>query len=194
VDNDPDTILAHMTGLRRYAMALVRNSTDAEDLVQECVCRAIERAQPWRKINDMRSYLFTILHNLYVDKIVKKGRRQEIVSDEIIERKLIAAPVQMDRLALRDLSRALDGLSPEQRDVVLLIGLEGLTYEAAAKVVGVPVGTIMSRLSRAREALRQATDGRVDPPVPRVKRAKLDKSNGYRFSGREMAIEARNRG
>jgi len=192
VENDPDTILVHLTGLRRYAMALVRNSSDAEDLVQECVCRAIERAQPWRKVNDVRSYLFAILHNLYVDKVVKKGRRQEIVSDEIVERKLVTGPNQTDRLALRDLSRALDGLSCEQREVVLLVGLEGLTYEAAANVLDVPVGTVMSRLSRAREALRQAMDGGRQPASAE---AKPGKANGHRVvSQRAVAPELRGRG
>lgn len=193
MEHNPDTILAHITGLRRYAMALVRNPADAEDLVQECVCRAIERARPWRKVNDVRSYLFAILHNLYVDKVVKKGRRQEVVSDEIVERKLIAGPDQLDRLAVRDLSRALDRLSREQREVVLLVGLEGLTYEAAATVLDIPVGTIMSRLSRAREALRQSMEGLPDGAGANQTPGK---ANGHRLPQPqpEMASELRSRG
>lgn len=152
-------ITSHIPGLRRYASALLRNPVEAEDLVQECLCRAIARARPWRSIRDIRAYLFTILHNLYVDKIAKRSRTRDIVSDELVEKKLVALPSQISRLEIRDLGRALEQISREQREVALLIGLEGMSYEAAAHVLGVPTGTVMSRLHRAREALRKLMDG-----------------------------------
>lgn len=152
-------ITSHIPGLRRYASALLRNPVEAEDLVQECLCRAIARARPWRSIRDVRAYLFTILHNLYVDKISKRSRTRDIVSDELVEKKLVALPSQIGRLEIRDLARALEQISREQREVALLIGLEGMSYEAAAHVLGVPTGTVMSRLHRAREALRKLMDG-----------------------------------
>jgi RNA polymerase sigma-70 factor (ECF subfamily) len=152
-------ITSHIPGLRRYASALLRNPVEAEDLVQECLCRAIARARPWRSIRDIRAYLFTILHNLYVDKISKRSRTRDIVSDDLVEKKLVALPSQIGRLEIRDLGRALNQLSREQREVALLIGLEGMSYESAAQVLGVPTGTVMSRLHRAREALRKLMDG-----------------------------------
>lgn len=187
MENTPDNIAAHISGLRRYAMALVRNAAEADDLVQECLCRTIERARSWRKINDVRSYLFTTLHNLYIDTIVKKRQRYECVPDEVIERKLTVAPCQLHRIEVRDLSRAMDRLPAEQREVLLLVGLEGLTYEAAARVADVPIGTVMSRLSRARESLRRQMDGenRNDDEfrAGRANGQKLDKSdNEYAIS------------
>jgi RNA polymerase sigma-70 factor (ECF subfamily) len=158
-------ITSHIPGLRRYASALLRNPVEAEDLVQECLCRAIARARPWRSIRDVRAYLFTILHNLYVDKIAKRSRTRDVVSDDLVEKKLVALPSQIGHLEIRDLGRALDQLSREQREVALLIGLEGLSYESAAHVLGIPTGTVMSRLHRAREALRKLMDG--DGMAPR---------------------------
>lgn len=152
-------ITSHIPGLRRYASALLRNPIEAEDLVQECLCRAIARARPWHSIRDIRAYLFTILHNLYVDKISKRSRTRDIVSDDLVEKKLVTLPSQIGRLEIRDLSRALEQLPREQREVALLIGLEGMSYGSAAQVLGVPTGTVMSRLHRAREALRKLMDG-----------------------------------
>ena len=138
-------------------MALVRNVSDAEDLVQECLCKAIERARPWHEIKDVRAYLFSILHNLYIDRIVKQRNRYVAVPEQTMERKLVVAPSQQERIELGELSSALDQLSPDQRQLVLLVGLEGLTYEATARVMKLPVGTVMSRLFRARETLRKLT-------------------------------------
>lgn len=154
-------IISYIPGLRRYASALMRNPVEAEDLVQECLCRAIARTRPWRSIRDMRAYLFTILHNLYVDKIAKRSRARDIVSDDLVEKKLVAMPSQIGHLEVLDLARALDQLSQEQREVALLVGLEGVSYEAAAKILGVPTGTIMSRLHRARETLRTLMEGNI---------------------------------
>jgi RNA polymerase sigma-70 factor (ECF subfamily) len=155
-------ITSYIPGLRRYASALMRNPVEAEDLVQECLCRAIARAKPWRSIRDMRAYLFTILHNLYVDKIAKRSRARDIVSDELVEKKLVAMPSQIGHLEILDLGRALDQLSQEQREVTLLVGLEGVSYESAARILGIPTGTVMSRLHRARETLRTLMEGHID--------------------------------
>lgn len=159
MERSSSEITSYIPGLRRYASALMRNPMEAEDLVQECLCRAIARARPWRSIRDVRAYLFTILHNLYVDKIAKRSKTRDIVSDDLVEKKLVALPSQIGRLEIRDLGRALNQLSREQREVTLLIGLEGMSYESAARILGVPTGTIMSRLHRARETLRKLMDG-----------------------------------
>ena len=124
MERSSSEITSYIPGLRRYASALMRNPMEAEDLVQECLCRAIARARPWRSIRDVRAYLFTILHNLYVDKIAKRSKTRDIVSDDLVEKKLVALPSQIGRLEIRDLGRALNQLSREQREVTLLIGLE----------------------------------------------------------------------
>ena len=159
MDNRPGNVTVYIPELRRYAKALLRNPVEAEDLVQECLCRAIGRARPWRTIRDLRAYLFTILHNLYVDRVAKRANGHDIVSDELVERKLVVKPTQLGRLEIRDLNWALDRLPSEQREVILLIGLEGMSYDDAARILDIPNGTVMSRLSRGREALRRLMDG-----------------------------------
>lgn len=151
-------ITAFIPGLRRYAMSLIRNPADAEELVQETLCRAIERMRSWRGIRNTRAYLYTILHNLYVDRFVKSGMRNEVISEKIVEQNLVVAPSQFYRVELRELDEAVRQLPEEHRAVILLVGLEGMTYATAASVLGIPVGTVMSRLSRARETLRVLTD------------------------------------
>lgn len=172
-------------------MALVRNATDAEDLVQECLCKAIERARPWREIKDVRAYLFSILHNLYIDRIVKNRYRNATLPEHVIEHKLIVAPSQQERIELQELSRALDQLSADQRQLILLVGLEGLTYEATAKVMNLPVGTVMSRLFRAREALRNLTERRGPTRQTEEKAERVNGKKNGKSATHEGAIELR---
>lgn len=143
--------------LRRYARALVRNQDNADDLVQDTLLRALSKIHLWQPGTDLRAWLFTLMHNQYVNfvrRAVREGTQTPI--DAAID--LGHAASQHVSLQLRDLKAALDRLPDEQRAVVLLIGLEGMRYEEVAEILGVPVGTIRSRLSRAREALRQMMD------------------------------------
>lgn len=145
---------ANIKSLRRYAMALTRDPNDADDLVQECLKRALTYIQDGRDIDNFRAYLFTILHNIHADelsRIRKKGTQLPIEKDGI---RLVYPPPQYSYMDCRDLLDALDKLPDEQREVVLLIGLEGMSYRDVAEVLGVPLGTVMSRLSRGRNALR----------------------------------------
>jgi RNA polymerase sigma-70 factor (ECF subfamily) len=160
-ETEPD-ITEHIISLRRYARVLVGNSADADDLVQECVARVLAQMRAWRPVRDLRAYLFATLHNVFIDG----NRRRRAASLEIPIEDATASIVipanQMLRLELRDLLEALSQIPPEQREVVLLVGLEGMSYLEAANVLGVPIGTVMSRLSRGREALRRLTShGRV---------------------------------
>jgi RNA polymerase sigma factor (sigma-70 family) len=145
---------AEIPRLRRYARALTRNEDTADDLVQDCLVRGLSKQHLWVEGTDLRAWLFTIMHNQYVNFVRRNVRQgcQVAVSDA--EPSLTRAANQDRRLELRDLDRALALLPEEQRVVILLIGLEGMAYETAAEVVGIPVGTIRSRLSRGREALR----------------------------------------
>jgi len=145
--------------LRRYARALVRNRAAADDLVQDCLERAISRCQQ-RGDGSVRACLFAILHNLAVDqfrKIASRGRHVAI--DEAGEGQFGEAASQEHRVMYQDVLNKLAKLPEEQRTVLLLVAVEDLSYADAAKVLRVPVGTVMSRLSRARERLQQEIEG-----------------------------------
>jgi RNA polymerase sigma-70 factor (ECF subfamily) len=141
--------------LRRYARALTRDVTAADDLVQDCLARALSKVHLWQEGTDLRAWLFTILHNQYVNHVRRAVREGTAVGLSESEPSLTSQPNQNKRLELRDLERAIAKLPEEQRAVLLLVGLEGMRYEEVAVVLDVPVGTIRSRLSRGREMLRQ---------------------------------------
>lgn len=147
---------AEIPRLRRYALKLTRNSAIAEDLVQECLVRGLEKQHLWQEGTNLRAWLCTILHNQYVNEIRRTRREGSPVELNDTEERLTFTPCQDHRLQLRDMQRALQNLPVPQRAAVLLIGLEGMQYEKVAKAAGVPVGTIRSRLSRGRQKLKSA--------------------------------------
>ncbi len=141
--------------LRRYARGLLRDATAADDLVQDCLERVIAH---WhrRRNDDPRTWVFTILHNLAVNRLKQIARRGEHLPFEKVDEGAFARqPTQEDGLMRRDLVHALQQLPEEQRSVLLLVSVEDLSYTQSAEVLGIPIGTVMSRLSRARERLRQ---------------------------------------
>jgi len=150
---DAEGIITYIPHLRRYARALTGDQVAAEDLVQDTLERAWKRMALWRPGSNIRAWLFTIMHNLYVNQIkaAARGAQRNANSSDVT---LPLSSSHDQRLELRDLHKALQGLTDEQREVVLLIGLEQLSYDEAAKVLRIPVGTVMSRLSRGREHLR----------------------------------------
>jgi RNA polymerase sigma-70 factor (ECF subfamily) len=149
-------IVAEIPRLRRYARALTRDVTAADDLVQDCLTRALSKVHLWQEGTDLRAWLFTILHNQYVNQVRRAVREGTAVALSDTEPALTSMPAQGKRLELRDLERALAQLPDEQRSALLLVGMEGMRYEEVAAILAVPVGTVRSRLSRGREALRQA--------------------------------------
>jgi len=149
------SIEAEIPRLRRYARALARDVATADDLVQDCLARALGKLHLWQEGTDLRAWLFTILHNQYVNQVRRAVREGAAVGLSETEPLLTRAPHQGKSLELRDLERAIAKLPEEQRAVILLVGLEGMRYEEVADVLGVPVGTVRSRLSRGREALRR---------------------------------------
>ena len=149
------SIEAEIPRLRRYARSLARDVAAADDLVQDCLTRALGKLHLWQEGTDLRAWLFTILHNQYVNQVRRAVREGAAVGLSETEPLLTRAPHQGKRLELRDLERAMAKLPEEQRSVILLVGLEGMRYEEVAEVLGVPVGTIRSRLSRGRDALRR---------------------------------------
>jgi RNA polymerase sigma-70 factor (ECF subfamily) len=148
-------IEAEIPRLRRYARALTRDVSGADDLVQDCLARALGKVHLWQPGTDLRAWLFTILHNQYVNHVRRAVREGAAVALSETEPMLTTQPNQGKRLELRDLDRAIAKLPEEQRVVLLLVGLEGMRYEEVAAVLDVPVGTIRSRLSRGREMLRR---------------------------------------
>jgi RNA polymerase sigma-70 factor (ECF subfamily) len=158
--------------LRRYARVLLRDRTAADDLVQDGLERALSRWHLRRPDGSARAWVFTILHNLAVNQLRQRARRGEHLALEAVAEPGLP-PAQQDALRHRDLLRALDALPEDQRSVLLLVAVEDLSYAEAARVLDIPLGTVMSRLARGRERLRQAMEGDAAPSdVPRLRRVK----------------------
>ena len=150
-----DRVVEHIPRLRRYARALLRGDTlAADDLVQDCLERALSRLHRWRQGSDLRAWLFTIMHNLYVNQVRRASNGPQFV--DLPEGGAGAVdPGSVEHgLALRTLQDAVAALAPDQREILLLVSLEGLRYQEVADILGIPEGTVMSRLSRARKRLR----------------------------------------
>lgn len=154
-------LIAEIPSLRRYARALCRDSDLADDLVQECLARAVGRRRLWIGGRAIRPWLFAILHNLFVDDL-RRQAGSRLAETGVGERESIVSEQDADLLCtLSDFEQALYRLSAEQREVLVLVGVEQMSYREVAKVTGVAVGTVMSRLSRAREKLARGMDGNL---------------------------------
>lgn len=146
--------------LRRYARALLRDRGAADDLVQDSLERAVGRWNQRQPDGDTRSWIFAIVHNLAISRLRHAARRSpHLPLDAAADAATGFPPVQEQGLRHRDLLRALETLPEEQRSVVLLVSVEDLSYAEVAETLKIPVGTVMSRLSRGRERLRQAMEG-----------------------------------
>lgn len=157
----------HIPRLRRYARALTGERLVADDLVQDTLERAWNKLHLWRQGSDLRAWLFTIMHNVYVNQL-RARMAHPVVSLDEEEANLPERAVPADTLEIRDLDVALRKLSDEQREVLLMVGLEQLSYEETARALGIPIGTVMSRLSRGRERLRRIMGGAGDAATLRV--------------------------
>ncbi len=152
--------------LRRYARALTRDAVRADDLVQNCLLRAIAKQHLWQPGTDLRAWLFAILHNQHVNDLRRSLREgTDNTFDDMAPLLTVPATATLS-LELRDLERAIARLPAEQRQVILLVGLEGMQYEEVASILRVPIGTVRSRLSRGRETLRRLMDIKVEPEPP----------------------------
>lgn len=155
---DSRAILAEIPRLRRYARALLGDRAAADDLVQDTLERAWRRLAQWRAGSDLRAWLFSIMHNLRVDQLRRPVLPTQALDDD--SEQAPSRPTQSDQLELLDLEAALRQLPDEQRAVLLLVALEEMSYAEVAAALDIPLGTVMSRLSRGRERLRQIMDGR----------------------------------
>jgi RNA polymerase sigma-70 factor (ECF subfamily) len=154
----PVQLEAQIPQLRRYARSLTGDAWAADDLLQDTLERACDRWRLWKAGTDLRAWLFTLMHNLFVDG-ARRAQRQAGARVDIddVAQELAAPGCAADQLL--DLQRCLLRLPDEQREVLLLVTLQDLSYEEVARVTGTPVGTVMSRLSRARARLRELMDG-----------------------------------
>lgn len=158
-------IAALIPRLTRYARSLTHDPVAADDLVQESVSRGLEKIHLWHAGTDLRAWLFTIMHHHYVDEVRRAARENKVPLGEC-DRPL--EPQQGQRLEFRDLVRAIDALPSEQRSAIMLVAVEEMRYDEAALALGLPLGTVRSRVSRGRDALRRLTDrlppdGAADP-------------------------------
>lgn len=162
--------------LRRYARALLRDAALADDLVQDCLERVVAHWQQRRDSADTRQWVFAIAHNLAMDELRRQNRRRMHVALEEVDESELVVPPEDGGLGRRDLLRALDALPTEQRAVLLLVCVEDMSYADVAGTLGIPVGTVMSRLSRGRERLLRLMNApavrQPAPSPPALKRLK----------------------
>ena len=158
--------------LRRYARALTRDASRADDLVQDTLLRALAKQHLWQEGTNLRAWLFTLMHNQHVNDVRRSNRDGGNIDVTEMASVLVANTDPTASRQLRELERGLALLPFEQREAILLVGLEGMRYDEAAAVAGVPIGTVRSRLSRGREALRRILDIEDEAaPVPAPTRA-----------------------
>lgn len=154
-----EQVVEHIPRLRRYARALVGDRYAADDLVQDTLERAWNKFHLWRPGSDLRAWLFSIMHNVFVNQVRSKRNEVEKTMEEMPV--VPARATQSDALEIADVERALRTLPDDQREVLLLIAVEGMSYEEASNALSIPIGTVMSRLSRGRERLRRVIAGEL---------------------------------
>ncbi len=155
-------ILELLPRLRRFARSLTRHSADADDVLQSALEKALARLGSWQRGTRLDSWMFTIVRNTWLDEVRARARRGTVDAlDAVLE--TVPAPAGGVDEAL-SVQQAMAGLPEEQRSALLLVLVEGLAYREAADVLGIPIGTLTSRLARGREALQRALDTPVERP------------------------------
>ena len=163
-------LTAEIPYLRRFARGLAGDFALADDLVQDCLERALAKEHLYDPARQLRAWLYAILRNIYISGLRRKGRAGVVKSvDDLAAEEEAVAGEQEDHVAIRSISEALDRLPDLHREVILLVALEDMSYREVAEITGVPVGTVMSRLSRARSALKAMLDLNERPGLRRVK-------------------------
>ncbi|SMF14755.1 RNA polymerase sigma-70 factor, ECF subfamily [Tistlia consotensis] len=161
-------IIEEIPHLRRFARGLLRDVEAADDLVQDCIVRALTKEALYDPERSLRAWLFTLLRNLFVSRLRSARLRHERPLEEGDAEPGVAAG-QTEQVLARQMLALLQRLPAEQREVLLLVSVEELTYRETAEILGIPPGTVMSRLARGREALRRLQQEADAPPLRRVK-------------------------
>ncbi|WP_028006659.1 sigma-70 family RNA polymerase sigma factor [Solimonas flava] len=167
---DDDELRELLPALRRFALGLARDAGDADDLVQACLERALSRWRTRRPDGELRAWLFSILYRQFVDAQRRSRRWRRVFEPYVGDEPGALAPSAEDTVLAQDALAALGRLPAEQRALLLMVAVEGLAYQEAADALGVPIGTVMSRLSRARQRYRELMDG--GPLRPALRRVK----------------------
>ncbi len=168
-NSNPFNVIGQLAALRRYARSLVRNPDDAEDLVHDALVRALERRSTFRSGGSIRNWLMSILHNTHIDRL-RRDRATHRRQDAALELTEFVAPAgQEHAVRLGQVRDAFLALPEEQREALHLVAIEELSYQEAADVLNIPVGTLMSRISRARARLRAMEGGEETNPVPHLR-------------------------
>jgi RNA polymerase sigma-70 factor (ECF subfamily) len=163
-------LTAELPPLRRFARALAGDPALADDLVQDCVERALNKSHLYDPARPLRAWLYAVLRNIYISGLRRDGRSAVVKTvDDLTDGEDAVPPEQEYRLAAGSVTEALDRLSPQHREVIVLVALEEMSYRDVAEILGVPLGTVMSRLSRAREQLRVMLEQRGHSGLRRVK-------------------------
>ena len=159
MDDRRRAILEEIPRLRRYSRALLRDRDRADDLVQDCLERALAHLDNWRTGESPRKWLFTIMHHIFVDQMRKDKRRGESAMLPLDGYEAMAVPAeQAEDAGSREVLQALQTISPERRAAILMVSVEGFSYAEASTILGVPAGTLMSRIARGRDDLRALLD------------------------------------
>ena len=155
MDEKKAAILGEIPRLRRYARSLLRDRDAADDLVQDSLERALARLEQWQTGESPRRWLFTIMHHLFIDQMRKMSRRGAASMLSLDAGEALAVPAeQAESVESREIIDALQAISPDRRAALVMVGIEGFSYAEAASILGVPAGTLMSRIARGREELR----------------------------------------
>jgi RNA polymerase sigma-70 factor, ECF subfamily len=151
-------VIGQLGSLRRYARSLARNEQDAEDLVHDALVRAYEKQASFRANGNLRTWLFSVLHNTFIDGFRSRQAETRRIAQAAEITETAQQPAQEHAVRLEQIRRMFETLPEEQRSALHLVAIEGLSYEEAAGILGIPVGTLMSRISRARAFMR-ASEG-----------------------------------
>ena len=154
MNNKKSLVEKHIPALRRYAVALTYDTSKADDLVQDCLERALTKLHLWQAGSNLKAWLFTIMHNLFINTQIRLSRLPKMVSLDAVSDTLKFNGNAEQGIEIYELAVAVSKLPIDQKNVILLVGLEGFGYKEVSNILGIPLGTVMSRLHRAREKLR----------------------------------------
>jgi len=154
MNNKKSLVEKHIPALRRYAVALTYDTSKADDLVQDCLERALRKLHLWQAGSNLKAWLFTIMHNLFINTQIRLSRLPKMVSLNAVSDTLKINRYVKQGTEIYELTVAVSKLPVDQKNVILLVGLEGFGYKEVSNILGIPLGTVMSRLHRAREKLR----------------------------------------
>jgi RNA polymerase sigma-70 factor (ECF subfamily) len=182
--------------LRRYALALSHNPVAADDLIQESVARALMKSDLFNAGTNLRAWLFTIMHNIHISNTRRQKHIGMPIDPDIAAATLSTQPSQEAPLVMKALNKAMQVIPDSQRVAVIMAGVEGMSYEEISQHLDVPIGTIKSRVSRGRDALRKALHGREKSwhnreTGDRRKRVSARRAKPAPVSGRPQAVEPR---